>query len=97
MQVGTDNIVAIDANVLSANRAGLCGKKVLVFKDGAPVAAPDGGDFFVWDGCAACVGGGRIDLSVSGAQQVDPAACQLGVVPGVSFQVVDEQVKPFVP
>jgi hypothetical protein len=97
-QYNTDNIVAIDNTVLTADtRAQLCGKKVLVFKDGQQVAAPDGGDFFVWDGCEACRGGGRIDFSATGARMVDGDACSLGVVPGVSFQVVDEQVLPFVP
>lgn len=96
-QVGSNNIIAIDNNVLSGNRARLCGKKVLVYKNGVQVRAPDGGDFFVWDGCAACIGGGKIDFSVSGARAVDPAACTLGLIPGVSFRVVDEVVKQFVP
>jgi hypothetical protein len=95
-QEGSNNVVAIDMNVLAGNRARLCGKKVLVFKNGNQVAAPDGGDFFVWDGCQACIGGGKIDFSVSGARNVDAAACTLGVIPGVSYQVVDQQVRTFV-
>lgn len=95
-QVGSNNVIAIDANVISPNRAGFCGKKILVFKDGKPVAAPDGGDFFVWDGCGACVNGQRLDFSVSGILNVSPDGCNLGVVPGVSWQVVDTQVRPFV-
>ncbi|EFJ41579.1 chitinase, lysozyme [Volvox carteri f. nagariensis] len=96
-QLGSNNVIAIDRNVLSANRAGLCGKKILVFKDGVPVTAPDGGSFFVWDGCEACVGGGRIDFSLSGLQRAASDACSLGVVPGISWQVVDEVVQQFVP
>lgn len=95
-QGNSDNVVAIDMNVLKVNRAGLCGKKIIVTHNGAPVSAPDGGDFYVWDGCAACVGGGRIDFSVSGLRNADPNACNLGVVPGVSWQVVDVQSRPFV-
>jgi hypothetical protein len=95
-QGNTDNVVAIDMNLLKANRAQLCGKQIIVSYNGAPVSAPDGGDFYVWDGCAACVGGGRIDFSVSGLENVDPNACELGVVPGVSWQVVDVQSRPFV-
>lgn len=95
-QVNSNNVVAIDRNVLGANRAGLCGKKVLVYKDGRQVSAPDGGDFFVWDGCEACVGGGKIDFSVSGIRNVDGNGCNLGVVPGVTYKVVDQQVKTFV-
>lgn len=94
--VGSNNIVAIDAGVLGGNRAGLCGKKAIITYNGKQVAAPDGGDFFVWDACAACVGGGKIDFSVSGIKSANPNACTLGVVPGVSWQVVDTQVRPFV-
>jgi hypothetical protein len=96
-QLGTNNVVAIDANLLSGNRAKYCGKKVIVTYNGQQVAAPDGGDFFVWDGCAACVGGGKIDFSVSGARNINSNACTLGVIPGVTFNVVDTQVKTFVP
>lgn len=96
-QLGTNNVIAIDINVLSANRARLCGKKVLVYKDGKPVSAPDGGSFFVWDGCEACIGGGRLDFSLSGLQNAASNACNLGVVPGISWKVVDEVVTPFIP
>jgi hypothetical protein len=60
------------------------------------VTPPDEGDFFVWDGCAACVGGVRIDFSVSGARDVNPDVCQKGVVPGISWEVSDTQVQNFV-
>jgi hypothetical protein len=63
---------------------------------GLQVNAPDGGEFFVWDGCAACVGGVRIDFSVSGARNVEADACTVGVVPGVSWSVSSTQVKNFV-
>lgn len=66
-QLGSNKVVGIDANLLGSNRALYCGKKVVVFDpNGRRVAAPDGGDFFVWDDCAARIGGGKIDLSVSG-------------------------------
>jgi hypothetical protein len=95
-QIGTNNIVAIDNNVLSSDRAKYCGKRINIFHNGQPVTAPDGGPFFVWDGCAACAGGVRIDLSVNGLKNVDPNACNLGVVPGVTWQVIDSSVKAFV-
>ncbi len=71
--------------------------QVVVTYNGRQVQAPDDGDFFVWDGCEACAGGGRIDFSVSGLTAVNSQACTLGVVPGVSYQVLDVQVKAFVP
>lgn len=64
-QVGCNNVVVIYNALLKANRARLCGKKVLVYKNGKQVSTPDGDDFFVWDGCAACAGGVKIDFSVS--------------------------------
>lgn len=97
-QLGSNNVIAIDNNVLQSNRARYCGKLVRVYRpDGSQVSAPDGGNFFVWDGCAACIGGGRIDFSVSGARNVNANACNLGVIPGVRFEVVDQVVKTFVP
>ena len=60
------------------------------------VNAPDGGDFYVWDGCAACVGGVRIDFSVSGLRNVESDGCEKGVVPGVTWTVTNTQIKKFV-
>lgn len=96
-QLGTNNVIAIDRNIITSNRAMLCGKKIQVFKDGAPVSAPDGGDFFVWDGCEACIGGSRIDFSLSGLQKAESDACTVGLVPGITWQVMDEQVQQFFP
>jgi len=84
-------------NVLKQQRSKLCGKQINVFHNGKRVPAPDGGQFYVWDGCAACVGGGRIDFSVSGLRNVESAACNIGVVPGVSWMVVDVQARKFYP
>jgi len=97
-QYGSNNIIAIDNTLLNGDgRAKFCGKKVIVEKDGVRVNAPDGGDFFVWDGCFACIGGGKIDFSVSGARQIDANACMLGVIPGVKYTVTNEQVLAFIP
>ena len=95
-QINSNNVVAIDMNFLGADRAALCGKEVTVTYNGEKVTPPDGGSFFVWDGCAACVGGGRLDFSVSGARQVQKDACWVGVVPGISWSVSHKQVKKFV-
>ena len=91
--------MAVDVNLLAseAGRAKFCGKKVVITRpDGSRVTPPGGGDFFVWDACAACAGGVRIDFSVAGAQAVDAAACTKGVIPGLKVEILDSQVKPFV-
>lgn len=71
----------------------------MVTANGVPVAAPDGGDFFVWDGCERCSGAGNtfIDFSVSGLRNANSNACTLGVVPGLAYTIYDTQVKAFVP
>lgn len=67
--------------------------------NGAPVTAPDGGSFFVWDGCEACAttyNFKNFDFSLPGLGAVTGsvgAACQQGVVPDVSFQITNVQVK----
>ena len=94
-QYGTNNIIAIDNNILSANRQRLCGKQIHVYKNGVEVS---GGPYFVWDGCAACIGGGRIDFSLSALNSIDNGqACFHGVVPGISWKVTDKQIQTFIP
>jgi hypothetical protein len=96
-KINSNNIIAIDSHVLTGKtRAQLCGKQVIVTYKNKQVLPPDGGSFFLWDSCESCNGGGRIDFSFSGLQKVNSNACFLGVVPGVSFQVTNTQVKKFV-
>ncbi|KAI8474593.1 MAG: hypothetical protein J3K34DRAFT_492907 [Monoraphidium minutum] len=98
-QIGSDNLVAVDVGLLAseAGRAKYCGKKVVITRaDGSRVTPPQGGDFFVWDACAACAGGAKIDFSVAGARAANPDACTLGNIPGLKVEIMDTQVKPFV-
>ncbi|KAJ3066052.1 hypothetical protein HDU98_010617 [Podochytrium sp. JEL0797] len=85
-------IVALDINQMNGHKAELCGKRVVVKHNGVVVP----GNFVVWDSCVACAGGVRLDFSLTGLEMVDPNACELGVVPGVSWEVLDEQVIPYV-
>jgi hypothetical protein len=83
MQRGSNNVVAINDQRLNQNtRAQWCGKKVVV-KDanGNVINAPDGGSFFVWDGCQ--VGDG---WSGGLEQQVPlvPASGAIGPMPGTA-------------
>ena len=56
------------------------------------------GPFVVFDGCEACEGGGRIDFSLSALDDInDGEACDDGVVPDISWDVVDNQLIEFVP
>ena len=93
----TNNIVAIDRKLLSdeKGREKYCGKEIKVFKDGKEVI---GGPFVVFDGCKACEGGKRIDFSLTALNKIDNGnACESGVVDGVSWEIVDNQVMKFVP
>ncbi|KAI8618205.1 hypothetical protein BC830DRAFT_1216788 [Chytriomyces sp. MP71] len=85
-------IVALALDQMNANKAVLCGKRVKIYRNGQPVL----GNFVVWDSCAACTGGVRLDFSVSALMSIDSRACELGVVPNISWEVVDEQVIPYV-
>ncbi|ORY53297.1 hypothetical protein BCR33DRAFT_192576 [Rhizoclosmatium globosum] len=89
----TNDIVAIAIDQLSANKAGLCGKRVIVKYNGVPMQRK----FFVWDACLACTGGVKLDFSLSALSEISDSACQLGVVPGISWDITDEQVIPYVP
>ncbi|KAJ3266734.1 hypothetical protein HDU77_010841 [Chytriomyces hyalinus] len=87
-----NNIVALALDQMNANKAGLCGKRVIVKYNGRVVDAT----FVVWDSCAACTGGVKLDFSVSALSAIEPAACTLGNVGGIEWEVVDEQVIPYV-
>jgi len=94
-QYGSNNIVAIDNNLLSteAGRKKYCGKQINVKKNGVTVP---GGPFYVYDGCAACAGGGIIDFSLSALDAIDNGnACNSGTVSGISWEIVDNQIYPF--
>ncbi|KAJ3032108.1 UNVERIFIED_CONTAM: hypothetical protein HDU68_004418 [Siphonaria sp. JEL0065] len=86
-------IVALALDQMNANKAILCGKRVNVEYNGVPVP----GNFVVWDSCAACTGGVRLDFSLSALESINGNACQMGVVPGIRWEVTDEQVIPYVP
>ncbi|KAJ3238602.1 hypothetical protein HDU81_007522 [Chytriomyces hyalinus] len=87
-----NNIVALALDQMNANKANLCGKRVIVKYNGRVVDAT----FVVWDSCAACTGGVKLDFSVSALSAIEPAACTLGNVGGIEWEVVDEQVIPYV-
>ena len=100
-QRNTNNIIAIGElfGGSEADRATWCGKQVVVTYKGRQITAPDGGDFYVWDGCEACSSpmDVRMDFSASAAQEMDPAVCTNGLVPGVNWVITSKQAVPFLP
>ncbi|KAJ3378881.1 hypothetical protein HDU84_007226 [Entophlyctis sp. JEL0112] len=88
-----NNIVALALDQVTNHKAELCGKRVIVYHNGVEVNAT----FVVWDSCLACTGGVRLDFSLSALSAIDADACTLGVVPGISWKVVDEQIIEYVP
>ncbi|KAJ3064724.1 hypothetical protein HDU98_011891 [Podochytrium sp. JEL0797] len=90
-QRNNNHIVALAVDQISANKAGLCGKRVVVKYNGQEVE----GNFVVWDSCVACTGGVKIDFSLGALEKIEPMACHMGVVPGMSWEVTDEQVIPW--
>ncbi|RSH89078.1 hypothetical protein EHS25_002744 [Saitozyma podzolica] len=93
--IGTNRIVAMNANVLNADLAGWCGKEVKVFQDGAEVVL-DEGPFVLFDGCGACESAMIVDFSVKAAVMMMPGQVCTGANPsGLTVQVVDTQIWDF--
>ncbi|KAJ3062297.1 hypothetical protein HDU98_001815 [Podochytrium sp. JEL0797] len=89
---GDNYIVALALDEMNANKAGLCGKQVIVKHNG--VVQP--GNFVVWDSCPACTGGVRLDFSLGALQEIASDVCTTGIVSGISWEVTDVQVIPYV-
>lgn len=99
MQLGSNNVIAIKALAGSPasdeTRERYCGKQVIISVNGNQIQAPDGGDFFVWDGCETC-SDETLDFTVSGLLAVNSDACTLGIVKGIQYQITNTQVQNFV-
>ncbi|KAJ3067783.1 hypothetical protein HDU98_009021 [Podochytrium sp. JEL0797] len=89
---GDNYMVALALDEMNANKAGLCGKQVIVKHNG--VVQP--GNFVVWDSCPACTGGVRLDFSLGALQAIAPDVCTTGIVSGITWEVTDVQVIPYV-
>lgn len=95
---GTNNIVAMASSKISNDRSTYCGKRVKVYHNGVLVPTI----FVVWDACGSCEEnqagtiGPRLDFSMSALKEINPNACADGLTPNISWEVVDEQVIPFV-
>lgn len=89
-----NNLIAIDNTLLEqpGGREKYCGKRIIVRHNGELINET----FIVWDGCGACLNGARLDFSREALMKINPNACTLGLVPGISWKVVDERVMPFV-
>jgi hypothetical protein len=66
--------------------------RLRVYKpDGTEYISP-GGDLFVWDKCAACAGGGRVDFSGKYSRplplyQIDSSVMEVGVGVGTDVEL----------
>lgn len=91
----SNDLIAIDNTLLQqpGGRAKYCGKRVVVRYKGNVVNR----NFIVWDGCGACINGARLDFSREALLYINPDACTLGLIPDISWNVVDEQLMEFVP
>ena len=95
LERNTNYIVAINNDLLQEDngREKYCGKRVLVKYNGISVDKT----FFVWDGCQACRFDSIIDFSLSALLDIESNTCFLGIVPGIYWTIIDEQVLEFVP
>jgi len=90
----TNLIVAMNDRLLSNNRSAFCGKRAKVYYRG--ILRPE--IFYVWDACGACgfEAQKRLDFSRGALNTINPNTCQLGIVPDIRWEIVDEQIAPFI-
>lgn len=95
-QRGTNNIVAMPANLLSGNAAKYCGKKVIVTWNGVQRTDLD---LFIWDACQACSGNDGLDFSSTIFGNLAGAAnCAAGRIENkMTWEIVDETVLAYTP
>jgi len=91
-QIGTNRIVALDANMVSGNLDLYCGKQVTVFDENGDEFEFSEGPFVIWDACVACIGNGRIDMSAKAFTEIKNGTCSGNNPTGLSFQINNQNI-----
>ncbi|ORX35542.1 hypothetical protein BD324DRAFT_609336 [Kockovaella imperatae] len=90
--IGSNSIVAMNGNMVTANPAEWCGKEVEIFdSNGEQIFIPDG-PFFIWDACAACSSASIIDLSALAFTTIKGGTCAGNNPEGLTVKVLDKNI-----
>ncbi|ODO08362.1 hypothetical protein L198_00087 [Cryptococcus wingfieldii CBS 7118] len=93
-EIGTNNIVAINAATLSGDPSKYCGREVQITKDDGSKFHYSGGKLYIWDGCQACqdANSAIIDLSAPAFVELKGETCLGNNPEGLTYEVLDNYV-----
>ncbi|WWD16962.1 hypothetical protein CI109_101394 [Kwoniella shandongensis] len=92
-QIGTGRIVAFDATAIAEDPEKWCGREVQIYKADGSKFEYSAGPLYIWDGCAACAGGGAIlDLSAPTFVEVNGGTCGGTNPSGLTYEVLDNYI-----
>ncbi|ODN97961.1 hypothetical protein I350_07598 [Cryptococcus amylolentus CBS 6273] len=93
-EIGTNNIVAINAATLAGDPHKYCGREVQITKAGGSKFNYSGGKLYIWDGCQACqdANSGIIDLSAPTFVELKGGTCSGNNPDGLTYEVLDNYV-----
>lgn len=89
----SNRIVAMDWNMLSADKAKWCGKEVQIFDASGKQITIDEGPFILWDACAACMSSKIIDLSAKGFVAASPDGKCGNNPEGLTVKVLNNDIR----
>ncbi|RXK38264.1 hypothetical protein M231_04437 [Tremella mesenterica] len=96
-ELGTNQVVAMNADWLKSDLSAYCGKEVQFMKPDGSVFQFSGGPLILWDACAACASAPIVDLSAPAWRELTGAGGdQCGNLGTYSVQVLDNQIWPAV-
>ncbi|WOO83372.1 uncharacterized protein LOC62_05G006896 [Vanrija pseudolonga] len=90
----TNRIVAMNYTMVSGDKEKWCGKEVQIFGPDGKEITIDEGPFVLFDGCAACMSTGIIDLSAKAFAAVKGGTCAGNNPEGLTIKVLGNNVSP---
>jgi hypothetical protein len=92
--LNSNRIVAMDYSMVSADKAKWCGKEVQIFGADGKEITIDEGPFVLFDGCAACMTEGIIDVSAKAFAAIKGGNCGGNNPTGLTVKILDRSVSP---
>ncbi|KAL1405868.1 hypothetical protein Q8F55_007547 [Vanrija albida] len=92
--LNTNRIVAMNYTMVSGDKEKWCGKEVQIFGADGKEITIDEGPFVLFDGCAACMSTGIIDLSAKAFAAIKGGTCGGNNPEGLTVKVLNNNVSP---